>query len=84
MSLRSESREVQLELFEYKPSLSDLQECVRLLKESNERVRRNLFARQSASDIQNKYLEARQNSIEHKNKCLEAELEFLKAHICKG
>ena len=68
--IKEESKEIQLELFEYKPSLNDLQEQVRLLRESNERIRKGLYARQ--------------NAIEHHSKCLEAELEFLKAHICKG
>ena len=70
MSHVKKSSETQLEFLEYKPSISDLEQHVRMLKESNDRIRKSIYARQ--------------NAIEHKNKCLEAELEFLKAHICRG
>lgn len=70
MNQERQKKEIQLELFTYKPSLTELQRYIELIKEQNERIRKSLYARQ--------------NAIEHKNKCLEAELEFLKSHICRG
>ena len=70
MTQKKESKELQLELFEYKPSISEISEMVRTLKESNDRIRKSIYARQ--------------NAIEHENKCLKSELEFLKSHICRG
>lgn len=60
----------QLELLEYKPSVEELRQEVKTIYERNEKVRKSLYARQSA--------------IEFKNQLIEKELEFLKAAICRG
>lgn len=60
----------QLELLEYKPSVDELRQEVKTIYERNEKVRKSLYARQSA--------------IEFKNQLLEKELEFLKAAICRA
>lgn len=58
-----------LDMMGYKPSLEDLREQIKILNQRNDRMRKSLYARQTA--------------IEYKNECLEKDLEFLKANICK-
>lgn len=69
-SQSTKSDYIQLELFEYKPSIDELRTEVIDIRDRAEKVRKSLYARQ--------------NAIEHKNELLEKELEFLKAHICRS
>lgn len=73
MSQKGKNNPAQLSFLDalgYKPSVDELREQINFLNEKSERLRKGLYARQTA--------------IEYKNECLHKELEFLKSHICKG